>query len=429
MQSFGLALLRGVLLATVLMGAAGAGRAQADPYAGDGGVSPFYSWTGPLPARPGRMLRREPLPAGLGLDHAASAERVLYSSTDGVQGTRRIAVSGAVFFPAGKMPAGGWPIVAWAHGTTGIADVCAPSWRPRSARDQAYLNTWLDQGFAVVATDYQGLGTEGIHPYILYRPEGYSVLDSVRAALGAYPHQLANKVIAVGQSQGAGAALGAGYLAPRYAPDVHLLGTVATGVVAEMASPGGAPQLPLPAATEEKGDVDAAYEILFFLGTARALDPSALPADYISKPAAPLLEAAQHSCFGDLIKTAHDNGITVDKLYARDIEALNALQTKYGSFPGAKFHAPVFVGTGLADVSAGIASQYNFVSAMCFAGSKVESHYYPGMTHGGTVNASLVDSLPFVRRLIQGEPVPGNCAALQPPGPTQQPDHTKPGND
>ena len=71
--------------------------------------------------------------------------------------------------------------MAWAHGTTGIADVCAPSWRGNSERDKEYLDAWLKSGFAVVATDYQGLGTPGVHPYLLWRPEGYSVLDSVRA--------------------------------------------------------------------------------------------------------------------------------------------------------------------------------------------------------------------------------------------------------
>jgi hypothetical protein len=73
---------------------------------------------------------------------------------------------------------------AWAHGTVGIADVCAPSWAGRSEPDITYLNHWLDQGYAVVASDYQGLGTPGGHPYLTTRPEAYSVLDSVRAVEG-----------------------------------------------------------------------------------------------------------------------------------------------------------------------------------------------------------------------------------------------------
>jgi aryl-alcohol dehydrogenase-like predicted oxidoreductase len=63
---------------------------------------------------------------------------------------------------------------AWAHGTIGTADVCAPSWAGRSERDITYLNHWLDQGYAVLASDYQGLGTPGGHPYLTTRPEAYS---------------------------------------------------------------------------------------------------------------------------------------------------------------------------------------------------------------------------------------------------------------
>ena len=96
-------------------------------------------------------------------------------------------------------------MLAWAHGTVGIADICAPSWQARSYRDVRYLNEWLSQGFAIVATDYQGLGTPGAHPYLKVRPEAYSVLDSVRAVLKDVAG-LANKIVIIGQSQGGGAA-------------------------------------------------------------------------------------------------------------------------------------------------------------------------------------------------------------------------------
>jgi acetyl esterase/lipase len=122
-----------------------------------------------------------------------------------MDGKTPVTVSGAYFVPKGTPPDAGWPLVAWAHGTTGIADVCAPSWIPRSERDAGYLNTWLQQGFAVVATDYQGLGTPGPHPYLAVRPEAYSVLDSVRAVLKGFSN-VANKIVVIGQSQGGGAA-------------------------------------------------------------------------------------------------------------------------------------------------------------------------------------------------------------------------------
>ncbi|MBV8702405.1 MAG: alpha/beta hydrolase, partial [Acetobacteraceae bacterium] len=122
------------------------------------------------------MLRQEPLDSELGLVNAGQQLRILYSSTNGIDGTTPVAVSGAVFLPEGRPPAGGWPIIAWAHGTTGVADVCAPSWRARYFYEAAHLAAWLTAGYAVVATDYQGLGTPGPHPYLAMRPEAYSVL-------------------------------------------------------------------------------------------------------------------------------------------------------------------------------------------------------------------------------------------------------------
>jgi dipeptidyl aminopeptidase/acylaminoacyl peptidase len=152
------------------------------PSQGDGGVSVFYSWTGDVPRQPGTLLRHEPLPRGLMLENASSGRRILYSSTDGIRGQAPVAVSGAVFLPKGAAPAAGWPIVAWAHGTVGIADACAPSWRGRSQRDVAYLNAWLEQGYAVVATDYQGLGTPGGIPISrhAHRPTAFSTACALR---------------------------------------------------------------------------------------------------------------------------------------------------------------------------------------------------------------------------------------------------------
>jgi hypothetical protein len=206
-----------------------------DPAQGDGGVSAFYTWDKQVPATPGRLLRQEPLPEILLLENASKGLRLLYTSTDGVGGKTPIAASGAMFVPKGPAPAGGWPIIAWAHGTTGVADVRAPSWAPRSKRDTDYLNAWLAQGYAVVAADYQGLGTPGGHPWMSVRSEGWSVLDSVRAALGAFT-QLANAVVIVGQSQGAHAALSAALLARAYAPAINVKSTVATGVPARSPS-------------------------------------------------------------------------------------------------------------------------------------------------------------------------------------------------
>jgi hypothetical protein len=134
------------MLAAATMSACIARAAQVpapDPSQGDGGVSTFYTWGGAIPDAPGKLLRSEPLDPALGLAAAGAQFRILYTSTDGIGGTARVVVSGAYFVPKGTPPEGGWKLLAWAHGTTGIADICAPSWNARSPRDAAYLNAWL----------------------------------------------------------------------------------------------------------------------------------------------------------------------------------------------------------------------------------------------------------------------------------------------
>ncbi len=400
---------------------AGTTPSSSDSWAGDGGVPSFYVWADAIHARQGTLLRREPLEPAYGLPAAAQAVRILYVSSDWKDG-HPIAVSGAVYFPMGIAPPAGWPLVAWAHGTTGVADVCAPSHMARSPRDVFYLNAWLKQGYAIVATDYPGLGTPGVHPYLLYRPEALAVLDSIRAAVGAWPELLQNKAVAIGQSQGAGAALGAGYLSRQYAADVKLLGVVVTGIVASVADVKGAPQLPQPDSYSDPDYYDAAFAMLHFLGTDRAIDPAIDPQAYVSKLGEPLLHAGLTRCMSDMVSVAKASGANANSIYKQSVAALDRAETVYGQFPTANMPVPVFVGVGLADSAAGTVGQYNFISAMCAAHVSVDWHYYPHATHMSAVDRSLQHSKPFVAALMAGQRVINRCAELAPPGPLQQPE-------
>lgn len=128
---------------------------------GDQWLSPFYVWDSALPQRAGVMLRTEPVALQSKLTAAGLAQCMLYTSTDARWHAGIVPVSGTLYLPQGQPPKGGWPVVAWAHGTLGVADSCAPSWTQHRPRDATYLNRWLESGFAVVATDYQGLGGPG----------------------------------------------------------------------------------------------------------------------------------------------------------------------------------------------------------------------------------------------------------------------------
>ena len=382
---------------------AAAAQQTADPRFGDGGVSAFYTWTGAAPAKPGVLLRTEPLPAALVLPAAATGERILYSSTDGVAGSGLVTVSGAYFTPKGTPPKDGWPLVAWAHGTVGLADVCAPSWAGRSERDVRYLDAWLAAGFAVVATDYQGLGTPGPHAYVETRPEAYSVLDSVRAVRGQ--PNLSGRTVIVGQSQGAGAAFATAAAAARYAPDVDIRATVATG------TPNITPATLASVSNTDLDRVDPSLAYIYYsVLTAQQTRPNLPASQVLTDRALPLLETARTQCVMPLFRA-----ITVAKLTRREAlkpagqaEVAGPLMPAM-AYERFKLSGPVFMGVGAADKDVNPQGQLALAKQACAAGSVIEVHLYPGLDHSGTVNGSLPDSLPFVRRALAGEPIAPRC--------------------
>ena len=161
----------------------------------------------------------------------ARAWRIVYCSS-GVNG-EQVVDSGVIVAPVGTPPPDGWPVVAWAHPTTGIADKCAPSLGAHFDKTVPALAELVRRGFVVAATDYQGLGTGGPHPYLVGTSAAYSVLDSVRAArriAGA-----GSRFVVWGHSQGGHAALWTGQMATEYAPDLNLLGVAAAAPASELA--------------------------------------------------------------------------------------------------------------------------------------------------------------------------------------------------
>ena len=392
-----------VLLAGITSGfAATPDRLQGAP------ASSFYEWSGDVPG-PGALLRSEPLPQDLILENASKSERILYSSTNGLDDKTHIAVSGALFWPKGDPPVGGWPLVAWAHGTVGAAPKCAPSFMGRSERDKKYLNSWLSAGFAVVATDYQGLGTAGGHPYLATRPEAYGVLDSVRAVRGQ--PQIGDAAIVVGQSQGAGAAFATAAFQPSYAPDVKLLGTVATGVpyfsketLAALARSG--------ADNKDKVTPTLAYTFLL-LQLAELTTPGFDPKPYLTDSGRAVYDMGSESCLGAIEDAIEKGQISAKVGFAKAVTPVVQSLFPLISYPTLQLQQPLFVGTGEADRDVPPEMQGVLVRDACAAGSRVTWRRYAGLDHSGTVNASLADSLRFVRDLLAGKPGPNGCQTAQ----------------
>jgi len=185
--------------------------------------STFYNAPASIPAgAPGTVVRSETMNAPF---PESQAWRVMYTSS-GING-EPIVVTGMVFAPTSPVPSGGRPVVSWAHPTTGIEDQCAPSRSPKPYEDVQGLSEFLDLGWVVVATDYQGLGTDGMHPYLVGASEAQGTIDIVRAAQNLPETGASPNYFVFGHSQGGQAALCSGQISSTYAPELHLLGVAA----------------------------------------------------------------------------------------------------------------------------------------------------------------------------------------------------------
>ncbi|MFC3774294.1 lipase family protein [Mycolicibacterium holsaticum] len=226
----GLAVAAAVVLVAAVVVAAWASRADLFDR---GGAATAHPDTEPIPtahiggSEPGDLVSAATMP---GLSHSKvgsefNAARVVYHSTNGDTGEPTV-VSGSVYTPKGAAPQGGWPVVAFGHGTTGIDEPCAPSLSDSLLGMSSMVVGLVRKGYAVAFADYQGLGAPGVHPYLDAKTAGLNVIDSVRALHHTFD-DISPKWAALGGSQGGGAVWAAGEQAGGYAPELDLVGVVA----------------------------------------------------------------------------------------------------------------------------------------------------------------------------------------------------------
>ena len=160
------------------------------------------------------------------------AWRAVYTSVSGVDGGRR-EVSGAFFVPRGTPPENGWPVISFAHGTTGIGNDCGPSRQPNLQGYAPMIQSFLADKYAVALTDYEGLGESGSHPYLEPRTAAFNTIDAVRA-MRAISATVSARWMAVGYSQGGQAVWAANELNSYYGNDLQLQGSVALAPAANL---------------------------------------------------------------------------------------------------------------------------------------------------------------------------------------------------
>ncbi|PPJ24570.1 alpha/beta hydrolase [Nocardia nova] len=341
----------------------------------------------------------EPLSAAATLPGSVDSQRILYTTS--TVGNQPTVASAAVYFPPGPAPAGGWPVVAWAHGTVGLGDSCAYSIAGPGAvdRDWAYLGTWLKQGYAIVAADYAGLGTPGDHPYLNGVVEAHNVVDAVRAAVGHYS-QLSRKWVVVGQSQGGGAAMFTARYATEFGgPDLDYRGGVGTGVPAyieDILMPLGPGIPPVKLSPHTTGYV------LYILNGLRTTFPELGIESFLTDSGRNWLDRAKDECLTPLGDDLAAAGVVIGDLFTRplsQIPNLHGLLSGYLGLPETGYDRPIFMGQGLRDTDVITPETLRYAGVLTANRQPLTFRIYP-TDHDGTVNASLVDSLPFVRGLF-----------------------------
>ncbi len=251
----GRALVGFVVLVALLAGVAPLAHADRshDPYFNEDQYTEFYTPPDPLPpGQPGDLIRSEPSrlvlePSGQLGAIMATGTRIMYRSTD-ARGNPDV-VTGTYFDPYNDWPGNGpRPLIVYGPGTQGQGDQCAPSrqfnqgihWSPLADvafnYEELFVSTMVARGFAIVMTDYQGLGTPGVHTYVNRVAEGNAMLDAARAAQKLPDTSLKpdGPVAFWGYSQGGGAAASAAELASQYAPELNIAGTYAGAPPADL---------------------------------------------------------------------------------------------------------------------------------------------------------------------------------------------------
>ncbi len=361
----------------------------------------FYETPALSGSKPGALLRQESF-AGYAVPPGATAVRILYHSlsSEGVQ----VATSAVVLIPPGPAPAGGWPVIAWAHGTSGVARMCAPSLQKDMEYGEEGLMPMVRAGFAVVATDYHGLGTAGPHEYVNKIAQGRDVIYSVPAARAAVP-SLGRRWVVIGHSQGGLAAWSVAEMEARL-HDPNYLGAVSVAgagdlkaILTGMGDPGS----------------DAAFYMTYMAYAIHVLSPEFKPSDMLEGAALERYEkATTKGCWnyayasflglppGRIVKPGWDESAAAGKFFKID---------ELGMAP---IGGPMLVIAGEADQTVPIASMRETVQKACRNGIALTFRSYPGLDHDPTMDHSTPDQLAWVRDRFAGKASTGNCADLKP---------------
>ena len=350
-------------------------------------LTSFYDTPHPLPpGKPGELIRSEPIDQ-YNLPYELSALRILYHSR--TANGEDVPVSAVVLVPDGKPPARGWPVIAWAHEFRGAARQCAPSLM-KNLGAGPILAMYANLGYAVVATDYSGLGADSSKPVLNMQSNALDVIYSVAAARAAVK-EIGPKWIAVGPFQGGLAAVAVSESEVR---DPNYLGSVATSGVADAQE-----------AYQRFAQGSSNRMLLVLASTVKALYPEFQLSDMLKDTALPAYQRVAQTCGGET-EPEFTNGMLKpgweNNRFVKEFFGLNT--------PGQKpAHGPLLVISGEADPAVPAEMTGKPVARMCKQGSRILFLKYPDLDASGVMGASVADQISWIKARFAGYVAPGNC--------------------
>jgi acetyl esterase/lipase len=359
----------------------------------------FYDSPAPRSGDPGALLRSEPytkqLPAG------AQGWRILYTAKRGDSP----AVASAIVVTSARTTNTPRPLIAWAHGTTGIAPGCAPSLTAPFANTPA-VDSIIAENWVYVASDYAGLGTPGGHAYLVGEDAARQVLDAIRAARRLEGLSLDNRVVVWGHSQGGNSALWTGIRADDYAPDLKIVGVGAL-----------APASDLPALFKSgQGTMFGKIVSSYLIHAYAAAYPDVVISAYVQARTRPFVGDIASRCvvgWPTLFSVA-ETGLLLPSagIFARDPASGPLGERLRWNSPATAIAAPVLIAQGAADDLVLLHLQSRYVAARCAAGQPIDYRIYTGRDHVSLVTnhkALDADLIAWTRDRFAGLPDTPNC--------------------
>jgi pimeloyl-ACP methyl ester carboxylesterase len=385
-----------------------AAQAPLEGAAGDG----FYI-VPPLPQKPhGSVIWARPLTGTMALPSAARNILVAYYSVDGLGGIAP--VSGTISIPQGRAPEGGWPVITWTHGTTGLAAICAPSRDTAGGPEHAYIETirtlldgFVKRGYAVVATDYAGLGIAGFHPFLQGVPTGRNALDMLRAAREIEP-AIGRRYAVMGHSQGGQVDLFAASLGPTYVPDFELVGNVAFAPGSHIAERLDA------VIASGKTELSLPYVLYALLSYARS-ETSIDLLRILTPQAIRHLPDLYVQCMSHALTQGYwSKAIAKDQFVASpDISVFREF-AKLNEPGRLRITAPTLIVQGTADVTVLPTATDALARQLCANGNVVSYKPIPGADHNGamTQGAAMAMAMDFIAARFAGKTAENDCGGL-----------------